>query len=102
MSSSHGSPTTTASSSPRPPRLNLVCLRLADDLATERCPADAATERLIEAANATRRVWFTRTVLDGRPVLRFSIGSRATQRHHVTEAWRLLQEIADTVAAAQP
>ncbi len=75
-----------------PHPLNLVCLRLADD---------AATERLIEAANATRRVWFTRTVLDGHPVLRFSIGSRATQRHHVAEAWRLLQEIADTVAAAQ-
>ena len=69
-----------------------MCLRLAED---------AATERLIEAANSTRRVWFTRTVLDGRPVLRFSIGSRVTQRRHVTEAWRLLQEIADTVVAAQ-
>jgi aromatic-L-amino-acid decarboxylase len=76
-----------------PPRLNLVCLRLGDD---------HATERLIEAANATRRVWFTRTVLDGRPVLRFSIGSRATQRHHVTAGWRLLQQIAGTVAAVRP
>jgi hypothetical protein len=33
-------------------------------------------------------------VIDGRPVLRFSIGSRVTQRRHVAEAWQLLQEIA--------
>ncbi len=64
-----------------PHPLNLVCLRLHDD---------AATERLIEAANATRRAWFTRTVLDGHPVLRFSIGSRATEQRHVAEAWQLL------------
>jgi aromatic-L-amino-acid/L-tryptophan decarboxylase len=68
-----------------PHPLNLVCLRLRDD---------AATERLIEAANATRRVWFTRTVLDGHPVLRFSIGSSSTHEHHVAAAWRLLQRLA--------
>ena len=68
-----------------PHPLNLVCLRLRDD---------AATERLIEAANATRRTWFTRTVLDGHPVLRFSIGSRLTERRHVADAWQLLQELA--------
>jgi aromatic-L-amino-acid decarboxylase len=74
-----------------PPRLNLVCVRLVDD---------ATTERLIEAANATRRVLFTRTVLDGRPVLRFSIGSRVTQRHHVAAAWRLLQDLAGGAGAS--
>jgi aromatic-L-amino-acid decarboxylase len=68
-----------------PHPLNLVCLRLHDD---------AATERLIETANATRRAWFTRTVLDGHPVLRFSIGSKATRQHHVAEAWQLLQRLA--------
>ncbi len=68
-----------------PHPLNLVCLRLRDD---------AATERLIESANATRRTWFTRTVLDGHPVLRFSIGSRTTQEHHVAAAWQLLKGLA--------
>ena len=42
-----------------------------------------------------RRAWFTRTVLDGHPVLRFSIGSQATQQRHVAAAWQLLQELAD-------
>ncbi len=64
--------------------LNLVCLRL----------VDGDTEALIERANATGRVLFTRTVLDGVPVLRFSIGTSATEWRHVREAWELLQSLA--------
>ncbi len=69
-----------------PHPLNLLCLRLKGD--------DAATDRLIEQANATGRVLFTRTVLDGRSVLRFSIGSRTTTGDHVRQAWGLLQNLA--------
>jgi aromatic-L-amino-acid decarboxylase len=64
--------------------LNLACLRL----------VDGDTEALIERANATGRVLFTRTVLDGVPVLRFSIGTSATEWRHVREAWELLQSLA--------
>ena len=64
--------------------LNLVCLRL----------VDGDTEALIERANATGRVLFTRTVLDGVPVLRFSIGTSTTEWRHVQEAWELLQSLA--------
>ena len=46
---------------------------------------------MIEAANATRRALFTRTVLDGRPVLRFSVGGAKTERRHVAAAWELLR-----------
>ena len=71
-----------------PHPLNLVCLaRRGDD-------ADAATDALIEAANATGEALFTRTVLDGRSVLRVSIGARSTERHHVESAWQLLQRLA--------
>jgi aromatic-L-amino-acid decarboxylase len=69
-----------------PHPLNLLCLALHD--------GDAATDRLIEQANATGTVLFTRTVLDGRSVLRFSIGARATQERHVRSAWTLLQKLA--------
>ena len=41
-----------------------------------RAPATTATDALIERANATGDVLFTRTVLDGAVALRFSIGSR--------------------------
>jgi len=69
-----------------PHPLNLLCLRLRGD--------DAATDRLVEAANSSGTALFTRTVLDGRSVLRFSVGSRTTTREHVLGAWGLLQGLA--------
>ncbi len=69
-----------------PHPLNLLVVRLTGD------DADARTDALIDAANATGRVLFTRTVLDGRVALRFSIGARATTREHVEAGWRLLQD----------
>jgi len=69
-----------------PHPLNLVCLSLR--------AGDAATEALIETANATGDALFTRTVLDGRSVLRISIGARTTERRHVEAAWRLLGTLA--------
>ena len=70
-----------------PHPLNLLCLRLR--------AGDEATDALVEAANATGTALFTRTVLDGRSVLRASIGARATEARHVETAWRLLQSLAD-------
>ncbi len=69
-----------------PHPLNLLCMRLKD--------GDAATDALIEAANATGRALFTRTVLDGASALRFSIGSRATSAEHVRDGWELLRSLA--------
>jgi hypothetical protein len=37
---------------------------------------------------------FTRTVLDGRSVLRVSIGTKATEWRHVAAAWDLLRSLA--------
>jgi aromatic-L-amino-acid decarboxylase len=70
--------------------LNLLCLRLIGDSPED---GDRLTDQLIEAANATREVFFTRTVLNGRSVLRFSIGGRTTERHHVMAAWELLKNL---------
>ena len=66
-----------------PHPLNLICLALRS--------GDEATDELIDAANATGEALFTRTVLDGRSVLRVSIGARTTERHHLEAAWHLLQ-----------
>ena len=71
-----------------PHPLNLVCLRLRG--------GDAATDALVEAVNATGQVLFTRTVLDGRSALRFSIGTKATEWSHVEHGWQLLRELAGT------
>jgi len=69
-----------------PDPLNLVCLALTE--------GDEATDRLIERANDSGRALFTRTVLDGRVALRFSIGGRTTAEPHVRAGWELLRELA--------
>jgi aromatic-L-amino-acid decarboxylase len=71
--------------------LNLLCIAVR---ATDLEAADTATDQLIEAANASGDALFTRTVLDGRSVLRISIGARATEREHVDAAWNLLTTLA--------
>jgi aromatic-L-amino-acid decarboxylase len=63
-----------------PHPLNLVCLRVAGD-------GDEPTDALIEAVNSAGRAHVTRTVLDGRSVLRVSIGARTTERQHVEALW---------------
>jgi aromatic-L-amino-acid decarboxylase len=66
-----------------PHPLNLVCLRIAGD-------GDAATDALIERINAGGEFHVTRTVLDGRSVMRVSIGARTTERANVEAFWHSL------------
>jgi aromatic-L-amino-acid decarboxylase len=73
-----------------PHPLNLLCIALK---ATATDDANSATEALIARANASGRALFTRTVLDGRTVLRVSIGASSTERRHVLAAWELLSSL---------
>jgi aromatic-L-amino-acid/L-tryptophan decarboxylase len=70
-----------------PPQLNLTCIRVAND---DPAAADTATEALLATVNAGGQALLTRTVLDGRPVIRICIGARTTQRRHVVSLWELL------------
>ena len=70
-----------------PHPLNLICLRLTGDA------ADVRTDAMIERLNAAGDAHVTRTVLDGRSVLRVSIGARTTERAHVEALWARLGEL---------
>jgi aromatic-L-amino-acid decarboxylase len=70
-----------------PHPLNLLCVAARPDVPGT---GNALTDALVEQANASGQALFTRTVLDGRSVLRVSIGSRTTTRQHVLAAWDLL------------
>jgi len=70
--------------------LNLVCFRLRGE--------DARTQRLHEALNDTGRIYLTHTRLDGRSVIRMSIGATRTHQRHVEDAWRLIREMAAKIA----
>jgi len=74
-----------------PHPLNLLCIARVGDTIDA---ANAATDALIDVANAADIGLFTRTVLDGRSVLRISVGARATTRDHVLAMWERLAALA--------
>jgi aromatic-L-amino-acid decarboxylase len=80
-----------------PHPLNLLCLAFRVD-GGGIDEANRRTDALIDAVNATGRTLLTRTVLDGRVVLRFSIGSTRTQRADVERSWDLISRLADEIA----
>ena len=55
---------------------------------------DALNERLLQAINADGRLYLTRGSVDGRMVIRFSIGQTRTEARHVHSAWKTIQELA--------
>jgi aromatic-L-amino-acid decarboxylase len=65
-----------------PMPLNLVCFRHVD--------GDAATRRVLDAVNRSGQIFLTHAVVDGRVVLRMSIGQEHTTLEHVQHAWALL------------
>ncbi len=70
--------------------LNMVCVAVRGD--GDDGDGDARTDALIGRLNASGSVHVTRTVLDGRSVLRLSIGARTTEREHVAGLWSLMQQ----------
>jgi aromatic-L-amino-acid decarboxylase len=73
-----------------PVTLSLVCFRHRG--------GEAINQRLLDAVNATGKLFFSHTKLDGQFTLRFSIGQTNTQRRHVEAAWRAIQHAADGIA----
>lgn len=62
-----------------PVPLNLVCFA--------HVGGDAATQAILDGCNASGRLFLTHTRVDGRLVLRLSIGQTATERRHVEAMW---------------
>ena len=81
-----------------PRMLNLVCFRLRG-ARDEPARVNEANRALLNAANATGRVFLTHTVLpDGALVLRMCIGSTTVTRADVEEAWEVVRRAADAGA----
>ncbi|HEV7722817.1 MAG TPA: pyridoxal-dependent decarboxylase, partial [Iamia sp.] len=71
---------------PLPTPLNLVCVA--------HVAGDDATEALLGGLNATGRVAVSHTRIDGRYLLRLSVGQTRTTRQTVDELWSLIDELA--------
>ncbi len=68
------------------PPLNLVCFR--------HKAGDDFNMKLMEAANATGKAYFTHTKIKGQVALRVVIGQTNTEEKHVKAVWELIQDTA--------
>lgn len=69
-----------------PVSLSVVCFRYKG--------SDAENKAIVEKINATGQAYLINTVLNGKIVLRLTIGNLATTWEDVQEAWNLIQETA--------
>ncbi len=74
-----------------PAPLNLVCFR--------HVGGDAVNQAILTALNESGALYMSHTVLDGRYVLRMSIGQTQTQDRHVARAWELIRSAAAEATA---
>ncbi len=75
-----------------PVPFSVVCFRAKGD--------DEFNERLLDAVNASGKVFLSHTRLADRFVLRLAIGHLGTTEEHVASAWSILQREARTLVAA--
>ncbi len=68
------------------PPLNLICFR--------HKKGDDFNLKLMNTVNATGKIYFTHTKLNGKIILRFCIGQTNTEEKHVKAAWELIEETA--------
>ncbi|MEW6282442.1 MAG: pyridoxal-dependent decarboxylase, partial [Candidatus Eremiobacterota bacterium] len=81
-----------------PAPLSLVCFR-ARPAGVPEGELEALNMRLMEAVNATGRVFLSHTKIRGRVALRLAIGHMRTERRHVELAWTTLGECLDSLLA---
>jgi len=67
-----------------PPPLNLVCFRHRG--------GNEATKELMTRLNDSGKLYLTHTTLNGKYTLRFCVGQTNTERRHVENAWKEIQE----------
>jgi aromatic-L-amino-acid decarboxylase len=73
-----------------PTPLSVVCFRYKG--------SDEENKAIVEQVNATERVFWAHTVLNGKVALRLCIGNLATAWEDVEEAWNLIRQAAENVA----
>jgi len=76
-----------------PHPLSLICFRLRG--------RDEANRELLDAVNATGRMFLSHTKVRGAFALRLAIGGTATRHDHVATAWALLSECAGIVGSGE-
>lgn len=74
-----------------PATLTTICFRANPPGIQNEAALDKLNEELMNAVNATGKVFLTHTKLNGKFTLRLAVGSIRTEAEHIEAAWQLLQ-----------
>ena len=74
--------------------LNNICFRYHPENIDDDAALNQLNQRLMEALNASGKVYLTHTKLNGRMVLRMVIAQTNVTKQHVATAWKLIQATA--------
>jgi aromatic-L-amino-acid decarboxylase len=77
-----------------PVPFSTVCFRCIDQAGMSDDELDTRNAAIMDAVNRTGEVFLSHTRLDGRYVIRLSVGNIRTELRHVARAWELLREVA--------
>ena len=77
-----------------PSRLGLFCFRYRPPGRHADAALDDLNQALVERLNANGALYLTHTRIGGAYAIRFCVGQTATERRHVDDAWRCIQETA--------
>ncbi|CAO2176538.1 unnamed protein product [Urochloa humidicola] len=80
-----------------PRNFALVCFRIRRHGDMTEADADEATRELMGRLNRTGKVFVAHTVVGGRSVLRFAVGSTLQEERHVRDAWELIRKTAGEI-----
>jgi len=84
-----------------PRTINLICFRLRPRAGEVLGAVNARNKRLLDALNATGRMYVTHTMLSRNGeswyTIRFMVGTASTREEHVREAWQHIRAWADRV-----
>ena len=72
-----------------------------DEIAQMEQEIDQLNERLMEAVNATGKMFISHTKLNGKFTLRFAIGNIKTTEDHIRQSWELLRSEARKVKSSE-
>jgi tyrosine decarboxylase len=75
-----------------PRNFALVCFRIKPHTGMSEEATEAANRELMERLNRTGKAYLAHTVVGGKFVLRFAVGSSLQEERHVRSAWELIRK----------
>ncbi|MEZ4826560.1 MAG: pyridoxal-dependent decarboxylase [Bacteroidia bacterium] len=83
------------------PPLSLVCFRFRPNGVSDQEWINEMNAAIVEKLNSSGKIYLTHTKINGKYLLRLSVGQTYTTWNHVEEAWELIQQTAKTIHSSK-